>query len=45
MSEEGKWIKGSRSDSFLSSLIIDDTILEPGRYVVMVSPNWNEEAS
>ena len=45
MSEEGKWIKGSRSDSFLSSLVIDDSILEPGRYVVMVSPNWNDEAS
>jgi hypothetical protein len=45
MSEKGEWIKGSRSDTFLSSLVVDDSVLEPGRYVVMVGPNWNEEAN
>jgi hypothetical protein len=44
MSEKGEWIKGSRGDKFMSSLIVDDSVLEPGRYVIMVSPNWNAEA-
>jgi len=45
MSEKGQWIKGSRSDKFMSSLIVDDAILDSGRYIIMVSPVWNEESN
>lgn len=45
MSEKGRWIKGNKSDKFLSSLVVDNSILEPGKYVIMVSPIWNEESN
>ncbi len=45
INEKGEWVKGSRSEQFVNSLIVDNAVLEPGKYLVMVSPNWNEEAS
>ncbi len=29
----------------MNSLIVDNAVLEPGKYLVTVSPNWNAEAN
>jgi len=45
MTEQGEWIKGTHDDKFLSSLVIGDTTLKAGGYVIIVSPRWNDESN
>jgi len=44
MTVEGELIRTANKDNFTSSLLVDDRILKAGKYVVLVSPVWNDFA-
>ena len=44
MTEEGVWVMGRFGQQFNFSLMNDNVMLMPGKYIIMVDPLWNESA-
>ena len=42
MNEEGKFIHGNYGSRFMFSLLNDNIMLNPGKYVIMIDPLWDE---
>ena len=44
MAEEGAWVMGRFGQQFNFSLMNENVMLMPGKYIIMVDPLWNESA-
>ena len=42
MREEGKFVNGNYGSRFMFSLLNDNIMLSPGKYVIMIDPLWDE---
>ena len=42
MTESGQFIRGRHGKAFTFSLHADDLYLLPGRYTILVDPDWND---
>ena len=42
MTDKGEFIHGRFGKDFTFSLLTENIVLEPGKYIIMVDPIWNE---
>ena len=42
MTERGEFVHGRFGSGFAFSLLNDNIVLKPGKYIIMVDPLWNE---
>ena len=45
MTEEGEFVTGKFGNDFTFSLLNENIILKPGKYIIMVDPHWNASST
>ena len=45
ISESGHWIGATQNDKFSTSLLVDDRVLQAGKYMALVSAAWNSASN
>ena len=45
MTESGQFISGRHGSAFTFSLLNDDLYLQPGRYIILIDPYWNDTSN
>ena len=42
MTDKGEFINGRYGNDFTFSLLTEKIVLKPGKYIIMIDPQWNK---